>query len=154
LQSTTNNLGVYWNVTTKSWQDLFASPLIVDAMNILLVPKNIVRSNYFYSTEKYIWDQILSRRQKHHLDNLTPLAQKKYKKDGSIYYVKPTKDTLYQVEVKGKPQKSFAENYTITNPEAIRKFRDDMAKKSISNDYSLSNFELDKIVYSIKSNVA
>lgn len=53
----------YWDYTSHCWAAYRGKGLFVDGKIILLVPKNIVRHNFYYNTEQYFRSVILEKMQ-------------------------------------------------------------------------------------------
>lgn len=51
----------YWDYNTLSWQLYSGDCLRVDGKLILMIPKNIVRTRYYYNTSQYFRSMIVSR---------------------------------------------------------------------------------------------
>jgi hypothetical protein len=140
------DIGHYWNPTSCQWEVLHFRPLLVNNERILLVPKNIVRQTYIYSVGQYISQFIIPERQQYHRNNMTQLALKYSKRRGE-YYDKPAKKLVYTTEIKGTNHKAYAQQYGKVNPRSITDFRKYMYEQSTSGKFTLSDEELDYIVY-------
>lgn len=147
LGNTKEILGNYWDPATNSWAELKDYPLKVADLSILLVPKNFVARRYVYSVGQYLQHRILTQRQSFHQENETRLAKLIVDKQGNRSFGKPSKREVYQHEVKGTKHKIFVVKYSQDNPEALKDFRTSMHRLATSSDLTLSDEELDMIVY-------
>lgn len=80
----------YWDADTGSWQRYVGKCLKVDGKIILLIPKNIVRKNFYYDTSQYFNSVIVSRIQKEkteHIDGKPVVPRKKdiYAEECMVY---------------------------------------------------------------------
>lgn len=54
----------FWDVSSSTWKKYSGKGLYIDGKLILLVPKNIVRHSYYYTTEQYFRMIILCKKQR------------------------------------------------------------------------------------------
>ena len=147
LSDKTVSLGYYWNYHSLIWEELKGKPFCANHRMILLVPKRIVRSRYIFNVECYIKQYILKVLQKEHLDNRSDLCTQRETKGGKIKLIPPTRKELYSKEVNGTVHKEYAFNYSLDNKKIEDDFLDEMLSRIRNGEGSLSDDELDRLVY-------
>lgn len=148
-------LGHFWDTNTHSWMPLFQKPFIVDGIEIILVPKSIVRKNLCCTVEKYLWYQYIPQRQNYHQKNNTSLAPIKYNKKKKYYYVgKPSKRVVYNAEITGHNIKKMANVYYNDEKDTLITFINQCISNAKTGKYTMTNIELDHIVESKIRNVS
>lgn len=140
------NLGYYWNVEEHSWCPLIARPFVVDGIDFILVPKNIVRSRLCCTVSSYLWHRYIPRRQDYHQENRTSLSQRKYSRKKGFYVAKPTKKMVYSAEISGQNTKDIANDYFNENPESFDSLIDEFIFYARQGKYTMLDSELDRIV--------
>lgn len=147
LSSKETNLGYYWDYKSLIWKPLIGQPLIIEGRNILLVPKSIVRNRYVFNVECYIKQYILSILQEHHLETNSDKCTIKFYKNGNTKLIPPTKKDLYKEEVSHTIHKDFAFNYSQNNKFDENNYINDILSRIRSGYGSLTDCQLDDIVY-------
>lgn len=140
-------IGHYWDYNDLSWNELYGQPLSVEHKNILLVPKSIVRSHYVFNVECFIKQYILKTVQKDHVDQNTDMCSIKEYADGRRIIVPPTRKDLYKREVHGTVHKKYAFSYSSANKSSEDEFIKDIRKRINDGYGSITDTQLDKIVY-------
>ena len=147
LESNEVLIGAYWNYDSLDWHKLYGMPLSVGHNNILLVPKAIVRSRYVFNVECYIKQYILKTVQQDHTDQNSDMCSTKEYADGRRVIVPPTIEDLYKHEVHGAIHKDYAFFSSSTNKFGEEKFVKDMLRRINDGYGSLTDAQLDEIVY-------
>ena len=140
-------IGYYWDYNKLSWNKLYGNPLSVGHKNILLVPKVIVRSRYVFNVECYIKQYILKNIQQEHADNNTDMCTTKEYADGRKIIVPPSKKELYKYEVHGTVHKDYAFKFSSKNKRNEDDFVKDIFKRINEGYGSITDSQLDIIVY-------
>lgn len=147
-------IGYFWACDERSWKALQGNTLIVDNKKLLLVPKEIVRQRYVFNVECYIKQYILKTMQKYHADHNTDMCSMKEYADGRRVVVPPTRDELYKQQVHGTVHKNYAFTNSYQNKTGEQNFINDILNR-IQNGYgSLSDMQLDEIVYHLQKRKA
>lgn len=122
--------GMYWDSTTKSWDNQFAQRLVIDGRPILLVPKRIVSFSDKYTPTEYRQHFVLNYLQNENLRLQTALV-KKYK-NGQEYV---TKKSIGEHE--GAIDKEYLARFTEQHPEVFADFKRQTSKKITSVEGSV-----------------
>lgn len=125
----------FWDRDTHSWALYKGLGLIVNGSPILLVPKQIVRHNFYYNTEQYFRNVVLERKQ---------AEQTTYDSTGKE--IKPAKRHLRETLLKSYSDiLEASEKETTTNPILL-----DIHHQRLNSAYysrGMSDEELDDWVY-------
>ncbi len=125
----------YWNETLHKWDIYMDKALYLEGKLLLLVPKNIVRHNFYYDTEQYFRSMILTKIQQ---------EQTTYDNEGKSH--SPTKKLLRnQLVDVNSDVKEIVVGKTKDNPDLLNDYHDKM-KYSYKNK-GMSDDELDFFVY-------
>lgn len=140
-------IGYYWDHISLGWKKLYGKKFIVEEKSLLLVPKLIVRNRYVVDVECYIQQYILKDIQNWHLKENSELCITKENAKGHKYIVPPTIKDLYKREVYGNVHKGYALKYSSINKASEEAFVQDILKRINTGYGSLSDIQLDEIVY-------
>lgn len=139
--------GYCWEENDKSWiHRRWQCPVAYDKP-ILLMPKEFVGRNYHLGTESYIQQQLLTYLQREHLSNCSPLCHQRPLKDGSVKFTPPTKKELRRADLSGIPGKRAAASFAYKHPDSLPRFNASRRARFIETDFSLSDYELDMLLY-------
>ena len=147
LERDSRVIGCYWDYRELKWKSLVGRGLSSGGYRVLLVPKIVVRSRYVFGIECYIRQYILKAQQEEHIQNVSPLCTVKELSDGRKVIVPPTRDELYKIEVHGTDHKEYALSYSAANIRDETLFVKDILKRINEGYGSLTNAQLDRIVY-------
>lgn len=151
LSEETKLIGYYWDCESLNWKQLYGHPFLVNGKSMLLVPKYLVRSRYVFNVECYIKQYTLKTLQDFHVKNNTDLCIIKENAHGKKVILPPTKDKLYKHELNGSNHKAYAFRYSARRKQEEEDFFKDIYKR-ISEGYgSLSDEELDRVVYGYRN---
>ena len=114
---------------------------------ILLIPKEFVSCNYHLGTASYIQQQLLAYLQREHLINRSPLCHQHPLKDGSVKLTPPTKKELRHADLAGVPGKQAAASFACKHPDSLPRFNASRRARFVETDFSLSDYELDMLLY-------
>ncbi len=142
-------IGYYWDYTELNWKRLYGKPLSVGHKNILLVPKTIVRPRYVFNVECYIKQYILKIIQQDHADKNTDMCSIKEYANGKRIVVPPTIKELYKHEVHDTIHKDYAFSFSSVNKNDEEMFVKDIQQRIYNGYGSISDEQLDEIVYKI-----
>ena len=115
--------------------------------NIILIPKKFLHEKLLFSTDDYLYSQVLTYRQNEHLKEESSLCGKKKDKDGNEILTPPTKKDLKQYEVKGKNHVDYILYYTEENPGLIRKYHEKFEFRPGNDSRFITDEKLDSILY-------
>lgn len=125
----------YWDMTDHLWKEYDGEGMFVNGNLILLVPKDIVRHNYYYNADQYFRSVILERIQE---------ERTTYDTNGKA--IKPTKKSIKEAELKSHTDVlDILKDKTIDQPNLL-----DLHHQRLNSSYSgksMSNGELDYWVY-------
>lgn len=125
----------FWDKQAHSWKLYEGLGLIVDGSPVLLVPKHIVRHNFYYNTEQYFRSVVLERKQN---------EQTTYDSDGKE--IKPSKKYLREILLKSHSDiLGISESDTISTPRLL-----DLHHQRLNSAYTsrgMTDEELDNLVY-------
>lgn len=147
-------VGWCWEESTGNWMQRRWICPIAYGKPVLLVPKHFVSRSYRYGTEGYIRKFLLEYRQKYHLDNRTDLCHVRELKDGTQKLYPPTKEELRTVELAGIPRKKSAAMFAQRYPETMRAFEQMRQETLCNQNLTLSDRELDLLLYPDRSRSA
>lgn len=139
--------GYYWDEKELIWKELFDYTLCIDGKQFLLVPKEIVRKRYVFNVECFIKQYILKNLQNEHLANNSDMCLRKEYADGRVAIIPPTRKVLYKKEVKDTVHKEYAFEASQKNDSYEDWFIKDIYSRIRDGYGSLSDLELDAIVY-------
>lgn len=116
----------YYDIDKQAWVEKeFLLPIGPDGEHIVLLPKSIVKENYTFNAQSFVWKTIFQERQNFHLVNNTDLTRTK-EVDGEMILVPPSKTTLYEKEVSGKYEidkiKQYALKQTLEKPHLLEHY--------------------------------
>lgn len=141
------NIGKSWNNKLQEWEEVKSRVVLVHNKPVLLVPKNVVRRRFIYSAGEYLSKKVIEHRQEYHKENNTSLAKLNYSKARGEYIDAPSKKIIMKEEISGIKWKDFNAEYTIKNPKLIVEFREEMMRRIRIGEYSITDEELDNILY-------
>ncbi len=141
------SIGHYWDYNNLNWNNLYGQPLSVGHKNILLVPKLIVRSRYVFNVECYIKQYILKTIQQYHVDQNSDMCSTKILANGRRVIVPPKIEDLYKHEVHGTVHKNYAFSFSSENKSDENEFIKDILRRINDGYGSITDTQLDKIVY-------
>lgn len=147
LEATEEFIGYYWDYNNLNWNKLYGEPLSVGHKNILLVPKAIVRPRYVFNVECYIKQYILKNIQQDHADKNSDMCTTKECGDGRRIIVPPSRKELYKYEVHGTIHKDYAFSFSSNNKNNENEFVKDILKRINEGYGSITDTQLDMIVY-------
>jgi len=139
--------GYCWEESDGTWAYRKWICPIAYGKPVLLVPKGFVSRGYHLGTESYIQQQLLTYLQREHLRNQSSLCHRQLRKDGSMRIVKPTKKEVRRAELKGVPDKQSAISFAREHPDSLPHFNTMRLKRFSETDFSLSDHELDLLLY-------
>lgn len=139
-------IGHYWDHHQESWKELVAKQVLVDNMNILLVPKTFVSKKYKYSIDSDLRHILIPYRQKKHLEAGadSSLCGQKFDKKGNVYYTKPTKQDILKSEYAPGEHKNKGTEQTIENPNHLEDFDELLIQKG--DNLYMSDEEFDAML--------
>jgi hypothetical protein len=125
----------FWNAEKHTWERYRGRGLVIDERVVLLVPKGIVRSGYYYNTEQYFRKIILERIQG---------EQTTYDKNGHAN--RPSKQSLRKSLLRTNSDiLEISIDQTVEHPHLLRQHHSLM--RSSYTGRSMSDEELDEFVY-------
>lgn len=136
-----------WRPSSTSWENTAYESYSCDGHRILLCPKKFLHQKLLLSAEDFLTRQVLTYRQKEHLDQKTNLCRYVSKADGSITIKKPSKKTLRQYEVNGQNHLDYVRFHTRENPDLIRRYHEQPEFLPGSTEHFISDAKLDAILY-------
>jgi len=138
----------HWRPISRSWGvNEWPIPLDTRGHPVVLLPKTIVSKSYLYRASWYLQHFVLSYRQKVHFDAKSHLCHETLDSKGNFSIKPPYKKEIRQEEVNGRVIKDYISEVTLSHPQLIEDFRKTMDKQRMTTDQTLSNAELDAIVY-------
>lgn len=142
--------GGFWNVEVGQWSLGTWTLPIADTGPVLLVPKGFVSKSYHYTTGGYISKYLLEYRKEYHLNTRSDLCHEREMKNGARKLVPPTKAELRAKELAGRPYKGHAVDFALKNPDTMARFRAERASEFADGEFTLSDHELDMLLYADK----
>lgn len=139
--------GYCWEEGDGTWASRKWRCPVVDGKPVLLVPKTFVSRRYYLDTESYIRQQLLTFLQREHLANRSSLCHRRERKDGSIIITKPTKEEVRRTDLAGMPSKQAAASFACEHPDSLHQFNASRWARFLETDFSLSDQELDMLLY-------
>lgn len=130
-----NSPHYYWDIADHVWKEYVGEGMFVDGNLILLVPKDIVRHNYYYNADQYFRSVILERMQ----DERTI-----YDTNGKA--IKPSKKSIRDAELRSHTDVlNVLKDKTIDQPNLLNLHHQRM--NFSYSERSITNEELDSWVY-------
>lgn len=139
--------GFCWEEGDGTWAHRNWQCPVAHGKPVLLVPKEFVSRNYHLGTESYIRQQLLTYLQREHLISRSPLCHRRPLKDGSIKFTQPTKKEVRRAEFEGVPGKRAAASFAVEHPDSLPRFNANRRAQFVETDFSLSDHELDILLY-------
>lgn len=139
--------GYCWEEGDGSWACRNWRCPVVDGKPVLLVPKTFVSRSYHMGIESYIRQQLLTFLQDEHLANCSPLCHRHERKDGSVVISKPTKEEVRRTDLAGVSGKRAAASFAREHSDSLRQFNATRRARFLETDFSLSDRELDMLLY-------
>lgn len=125
----------YWDITVHAWRKYIGEGMFVDGKLILLVPKDIVRHNYYYNADQYFRSVILERMQE---------EKTTYDTEGKA--IKPSKKSIRDAELRSHTDVlDILKGKTIDQPNLLN-----LHHQRLNSSYSektMSDKDLDYWVY-------
>lgn len=146
--------GYWWDEQATAWEEKQWLAPMAYSKPVLLVPKHFVSWRYHFDTSTYISRYVLTYRQEHHLNKRTELCHKRELKNGHERLSPPTKKELKVIELSGTPGKVHALGFAYAHPDTMRHFGAARLKMMAEIDYTLTNQQLDELLYAGKSKLA
>ena len=125
----------YWDSCVHQWCKYSGKGLFIDGKLILLVPKHIVRHNYYYNTEQYFRNIILTKKQNE--QTIIDRMGKEYK---------PTKISIRKSMIKSNGDiLAISEIETERDPSLLERYHNIMGTVYLNK--GMSDIELDYWAY-------
>ena len=130
-----NSPHYYWDMSDHTWKEYDGEGMLVDGKLVLLVPKDIVRHNYYYNADQYFRSVILERMQE---------ERTTYDTKGKA--IKPSKKSIKAAELRSHTDVlDILKAKTIEQPTLL-----DLHHQRLNSSYSertMSDEDLDYWVY-------
>ena len=136
-----------WHLSSTSWENTNYEPYSCNGHHILLCPKKFLHQKLLLSTEDFLAKQILTYRQKEHLDQKSNLCRYILKADGNVAIREPSKKVLRQYEVKGQNHLDYVRFYTRRHPDLIRRYHEQPEFLPGGSEHFISDDKLDELLY-------
>lgn len=140
-----------WNPATHRWELREFSELLSDGFRTLLVPKAFVGRSMLSSPGQLLQKYALRYRQKEHLDERSSLCHKKTDPEGKETWMPPTKKEIRTHEIRGRSEKAFLLEMGHRYPRMINELHTDHKIASRREQMTLSDQELDALLYGDKA---
>jgi hypothetical protein len=137
-----------WDLPSSQWVRQKSFPCLCGDQYIYLCPKDFVNTHLLLTIENFLKLEVLSYRQRQHLDAKSSLCGQRTKSDGSVIITKPTKRSLMEHEVKGTPHLIYVLSHTQDNPELIRQYHARHQQHPGNQSVFISDERLDQTLYS------
>lgn len=137
-----------WDVDSHEWGLREYPHFMAGDYPTLLVPKPFVGRRMLSSPGELLQKYALRYRQQEHLDERTDFCHCKVKKNGDVVWTPPTKRELYNIEVKADGVKKYLQHTATTHPGMIRELHEDNRGPMPARIATMSDSELDSILYS------
>ena len=139
--------GRFWDAEAQQWCIGSWRLPVVGINPIILVPKWFVSQSYHYTTGGYISKFLLEYRKQYHLDTRSDLCHEREMKNGTLKLVPPTKAELRAKELAGQPYKEHAIDFVLNNPDTMDRFLTERVARFKEGEFTLSDHELDMLLY-------
>lgn len=136
-----------WNSATHRWEVREFPELLSDGFRTLLVPKAFVGRSMLSSPGQLLQKYALSYRQREHLDERSSLCHKKTDRKGRETWMPPTKKEIRTFEIRGRSEKAFLLEMGHRYPQMVNELHTDHRLPSYREQMSLSDLELDALLY-------
>lgn len=125
-----------WNIDLMKWEKVRKKSILVDGKEILLVPKNIVRKQYLFSTSQYFSRIVLERMREE--GEYTDINGKKLSK----------KEVLREKRFSGDHWQ-YKENidYSTQHNDVLQEYHEKISGFYLNNGGPMSDEQLDEVVY-------
>ena len=147
LHGARTSTSAVWNPTTHRWEQREFPELLSDGFRTLLVPKVFVGRSMLSSPGQLLQKYALSYRQREHLDKRSSLCHKKTDREGKETWIPPTKKEIRAFEIKGHPEKAFLLEMGRRYPQMVNELHTDHKLTRRRAQMSLSDYELDALLY-------
>lgn len=142
-----------WDLQAHEWVIRSYPNFLSGIYPVLLVPKCFVGQSMLSSPGELLQKYALRYRQQEHLDERTDYCHIKVKKNGNEVLTPPTKYEIYDLEVKGQPAKEYLRRVGNNHPHMVRELHADHRTPAPRKTVTMSNHQLDCLLYSPKDRV-
>lgn len=136
-----------WDVRTHSWVTYDFPHFFAEKFHTLLVPKAFVGQYMLSSPGELLHTYALRYRQQENLDEHSEYCHYTVKENGDEVWKPPTKRELYNLEVKGRPSKAYLREMGYEYPHMVRELHADHRSPAPRRAVTISDAELDSILY-------
>ncbi len=140
-----------WDTQSHRWIITEYPHFLSGRYPTLLVPKDFVGQYMLSSPGELLQKYALRYRQQEHLDERTDYCHLKVKRNGDEVWMPPTKRELYSLEVKGQPAKEYLRQVGNTHPYLVQELHAGHRVPSPRRAITMSNHELDCLLYPSKN---
>lgn len=136
-----------WDVREHCWVTYDFPHFLSGPFHTLLVPKAFVGQYMLSSPGELLSIYALRYRQQQHLDEHSDYCHHTVKENGNEVWKPPTKRELYALEVKGRPAKAYLREMGHEHPYMVRELHADHRSPTPRRAITMSDAELDSILY-------
>lgn len=136
-----------WDVHAHRWVNRDFPHFLAGRFHTLLVPKAFVGQHMLSSPGELLYTYALRYRQQEHLDEHSDYCHHTVKNNGDEVWKPPTKRELYDLEVKGRPAKSYLREMGYEHPHMVNELHADHRSPAPRKAVTISDAELDAILY-------
>lgn len=136
-----------WDIESSSWRRGSAHNIYCKGRIILLCPKKFIHKKLLMSTGDFLRTQVLTYRQKVHLDMQSGLCRQQKYKDGRDALREPRKKDIIAAEIFGNSCTQYVRDNTKENPELLSDYHRKHEYRPGRENYFISDKELDEILY-------
>lgn len=136
-----------WNPKLHEWVTRRFPALNVCGYQTILTPKCFVGKSLLSSPSELLQKYALRYRQQEHLDSRSRLCRKKTDRSGRETWLPPTKKDIRASEIRGLSEKAYLLDLGYRYPGMVNELHTDHRLSSRHSDCTISNYELDMMLY-------